>query len=115
LAWQCDVGAYVATFVSTWVQLLFLMLLLWRSSRIAALVAILGMHRGIGLFLGLWPFSLAMIALDLLFVRDASWRRVLAWGSSRGWALWARRVQGSDRSRSVSATGRTPAGVNGRQ
>ncbi len=28
----------------------------------------------IGILLGLWPFSLAMIALDFLFIRDATWR-----------------------------------------
>lgn len=38
----------------------------------------MGMHFGIGLFLGLWPFSIAMIALDLVFVGDASWVRALA-------------------------------------
>ncbi|MCS5734620.1 HTTM domain-containing protein [Herbiconiux daphne] len=87
LAWQWDVGVFVATFLSVWVQLLFPLLVLWRPTRIAALIVILGMHLGIGLFLGLWPFSLAMIALDLLFVRDSSWRRMLAWGLSAVKAL----------------------------
>jgi hypothetical protein len=36
------------------------------------------MHVMIGILLGLWPFSLAMIALDFLFVRDATWRQGLA-------------------------------------
>jgi len=40
---------------------------------------IMGMHLGIGFFLGLWPFSLAMIAVDLVFIRDASWERAFAW------------------------------------
>jgi hypothetical protein len=83
LAWQWDLGVFVATFLSVWVQLLFPVLLVWRPTRIAALIVILGMHLGIGLFLGLWPFSLAMIALDLLFVRDASWAHILMWVSSR--------------------------------
>jgi hypothetical protein len=91
LAWQWDVGVFVATFLSIWVQLLFPVLVLWRPTRILALVVILGMHLGIAIFLGLWPFSLAMIALDLLFVRDSSWRRVLTWVRSTATAVWARR------------------------
>ena len=79
LAWQVTVFVFVATFLSIWVQLLFPVLALWRPTRIVALVFLLGMHFGIGLFLGLWPFSLAMIGLDLLFVRDRSWERALAW------------------------------------
>ena len=78
LAWQVSLFVFVATWLSIWVQLLFPVLVLWRPTRIVALVFLLGMHAGIGLFLGLWPFSLAMIGLDLLFVRDATWRRVLA-------------------------------------
>ncbi|GGE95951.1 HTTM domain-containing protein [Mycetocola zhadangensis] len=79
LTWQWEFGVYVATFLSIWVQLLFPLFLLWRPTRIVALVFILGMHLGIGLFLGLWPFSLAMIALDLLFVRDSSWCQAIIW------------------------------------
>lgn len=78
LAWQLTLGVYVATFLSIWVQLLFPVLALWRPTRVVALVFLLGMHLGIGLFLGLWPFSLAMIGLDLVFVRDSSWRDALA-------------------------------------
>ena len=79
LAWQVTLFVFVATFLSIWVQLLFPVLVLWRPTRIVALVFLLGMHSGIGLFLGLWPFSLAMIGLDLLFVRDRSWERALRW------------------------------------
>jgi hypothetical protein len=79
LAWQVTIFVFVATFLSIWVQLLFPVLVLWRPTRIVALVFLLGMHFGIGLFLGLWPFSLAMIGLDLLFVRDRSWQRALRW------------------------------------
>ena len=79
LAWQVTLFVFVATFLSIWVQLLFPVFVLWRPTRIVALVFLLGMHFGIGLFLGLWPFSLAMIGLDLLFVRDRSWERALRW------------------------------------
>jgi len=77
LVWQVTPAVFVATFLSIWVQLLFPVLVLWRPTRIVALVFLLGMHAGIGLFLGLWPFSLAMIGLDLLFVRDSTWSRAL--------------------------------------
>lgn len=79
LAWQITLGVYVATWLSVWVQLLFPILAIWRITRIVGLIFLLGMHTGIGLFLGLWPFSLAMISLDLLFVRDRSWKAALRW------------------------------------
>jgi hypothetical protein len=79
LAWQVTPFVAVGSWISIWAQLLFPLLLLWRPTRYAALVVIMGMHLGIGFFLGLWPFSLAMIALDLVFVRDASWERAFAW------------------------------------
>ncbi len=81
LAWHITAFVYVGSWISIWVQLLFPILLLWPTTRYAALIVIMGMHLGIGLLLGLWPFSIAMIALDLLFVRDASWRRAFAWAS----------------------------------
>lgn len=81
-AWQSTPLVMVGSWVSLWVQLLFPVLLLWRPTRDAALIVIMVMHLGIGLFLGLWPFSIAMIALDLVFVRDMSWKRFFAWCAS---------------------------------
>jgi len=78
LAWQFAPGVALATWTALWVQLLFPVLILWRPSRYVAVVLITGMHLGIALLLGLWPFSLAMIGLDLLLVRDRSWERVPA-------------------------------------
>jgi hypothetical protein len=77
----------VATFLSVWVQLLFPVLVLWRPTRIVALGFTILMHLGIGLFLGLWPFSLAMIALDLLFVRDRTWVAAGRWATDAGGVL----------------------------
>lgn len=82
LAWQVTPFVLVGSWISIWAQLLFPVLLLWRPTRYAALAIIMGMHLGIGLFLGLWPFSIAMIALDLVFVRDTSWVRAFAWARS---------------------------------
>ena len=95
LAWHITPLVLVGSWISIWVQLLFPALMLWRPTRYATLIVIMGMHLGIGLFLGLWPFSLAMIALDLVFVRDASWERAVArvrrwWGAVRA-AMAARR------------------------
>jgi hypothetical protein len=82
---QSSLGILVASFVAVTFQGLFPLLILWRPTRIVALIAITGMHLMIGLLLGLWPFSLAMIALDFLFIRDATWREGLAllgrWGA----------------------------------
>jgi hypothetical protein len=71
-AW--DLPIHLLTYATMGLQLLFPVFLVWRPTRIVALVGVTGIHLGIGLFLGLWPFSLAMIALDFLFVRDATWQ-----------------------------------------
>ncbi len=75
LMWQSSPAIIAATWVSTVAQLGFLPLVLWRRTRHLVVVVLLGMHAGIALLLGLVPFSLAMIALDLLFVSDAAWNR----------------------------------------
>lgn len=71
--------------LGTWgalgVQLLFPLALFWKPSRYVAVVLITATHVGIGILMGIWSFSLAMIALDLLLIRDASWVR--AWASLR--------------------------------
>ncbi|WP_217136376.1 HTTM domain-containing protein [Leucobacter chinensis] len=79
LIWQSSLVIYVATFIALWVQTLFPLMILWRPTRIFALASLIFMHLGIAVLLGLWPFSLAMIALDMLFVRDASWVSAFAW------------------------------------
>lgn len=78
LAWQSAPMVAVATWAALWVQLLFPVLILWKPTRYAAVLLITGMHLSIAVLLGLWPFSLTMIALDLLLVRDGSWQRVAA-------------------------------------
>lgn len=95
LLWQSSLVIYVATFLALWVQTLFPLWILWRPTRIFALVSLIFMHLGIGLLLGLWPFSLAMIALDMLFIRDSTWSRLL---------LWIKSTKFYDRSRALSAS-----------
>ena len=76
LAWQVPSFVFVGSMVGIWVQLLFPVFLLWKPARYVSLALLVGMHFGIGLFFGLWPFSMAMMALDVLFVRDSSWERI---------------------------------------
>lgn len=84
LVWQSTLLVGVGTFLSIWIQVLFPLLVLWRPTRIIALLFLLGMHFGIGLFLGLWPFSLPMMALDLMFVRDSTWESAIKWTARVG-------------------------------
>lgn len=56
------------------IQMMFLPLLMRRPTRIVGLMAIFGFHAGIAIFMGLPFFSLAMIAIDMIFVRDTTWR-----------------------------------------
>lgn len=78
LLWQSNLVIYIGTFAALWIQTLFVILILWRPTRIFALISLIFMHLGIGVLLGLWPFSLAMIALDMLFIRDKTWTRTEA-------------------------------------
>lgn len=76
--WQSTPLVMMGTWLALGVQLLFPLALLWKPSRYVAVMLITGVHLGIAVLLGLWPFSLAMIALDLLLIRDASWVRAWA-------------------------------------
>lgn len=82
LLWQSSLLIYVATFIALWVQTLFPLALLWRPSRIFVLISLVFMHSGIGILLGLWPFSLLMIALDMLYIRDSTWVSMTSWARS---------------------------------
>jgi hypothetical protein len=101
---QASLGVAMATFLAVAFQGLFPLLILWRPTRVVALVVITGMHLMIGILLGLWPFSLAMIALDFLFVRDATWREGLA--LLRRW-----RAEAPDRLRALRSSPAAPAEV----
>lgn len=79
LVWQFTPVIVLGSWLALWVQLLLPVMALWRPTRYIAVALITGMHLGIAILLSLWPFSLAMIALDLLLVRDTSWQRVAAW------------------------------------
>lgn len=74
IAWQVTPLIQLATWFALFGQLLFPILLIWRSTRYIAIVVLAFMHIGIGVLMGLWSFSLTSLALDFLFVRDSSWR-----------------------------------------
>lgn len=61
------------------IQLLFPLLLLNRWARRLAVVGMIGMHAGIGIFLGLSVFSLAMVAADVIYVRDSTMESITDW------------------------------------
>ena len=63
-----------ATYTAIVVQLFFPVLLIYRPTRMVALVIITGMHLGIGFLMGIMYFSLAMIAVDMMLVSDKTWR-----------------------------------------
>lgn len=66
-------------------QMSFPMMLLNRVTRVLALFGILGFHIGIAVMMGLPWFSLAMIAIDSIFIRDVTWRQVAEF-TRRSWA-----------------------------
>jgi hypothetical protein len=73
-----------ATTLTLLVQISFPLLLLRRGTRIFALVVMLGFHVGIAILMGLPWFSLAMIAIDSIFIRDVTWRH-MSQGLRRAW------------------------------
>ena len=82
-----------ATYSAIVVQMFFPVFLLYRPTRFLALIAITGMHLGIGLLMGIMYFSLVMIAVDMILVSDRSWVRAMHW-TRRQWQ--ARRVRRHD-------------------
>lgn len=75
----------IASWGSIILQLSFPFMLMNRFTRVIALLGILAFHASIGLLMGLPWFSLAMIAIDAIFVRDVTWLAIgrgarQAWG-----------------------------------
>lgn len=64
------------TYFAVFIQLFFPFLLLARWTRVIALLGIVGMHVGIGILMGLPLFSMAMMAADGIFIRDATYARI---------------------------------------
>ncbi|MFT4235190.1 MAG: HTTM domain-containing protein, partial [Microbacterium sp.] len=66
----------VAAWGSILLQIAFPLMLMRRPTRIIALFGIMSFHVAIGLFMGLPFFSMAMIGIDFIFIRDRTWRRI---------------------------------------
>ena len=66
----------IASWGSILLQIAFPFMLLTRPTRVAALIGIMSFHIGIGVLMGLPWFSLAMIGIDFIFIRDRAWQHV---------------------------------------
>jgi hypothetical protein len=71
------IAVVLFAYLTIFLEVAFPFLMLHRVSRRISLVAIIGMHVGIGVLMGLPFFSLTMIVTDMLFIRDATYRRVV--------------------------------------
>ncbi|MEV4736391.1 MULTISPECIES: HTTM domain-containing protein [unclassified Microbacterium] len=74
----------IASWGSIILQVAFPLMLLTRPSRLIGLLGILSFHIGIAVLMGLPWFSLTMIAIDSIFIRDRTWARLSA-GTARRW------------------------------
>lgn len=73
----------IVTWGTVALQLAFPFLLLNHYTRVAIVFTMMGLHFGIGLFMGLGVFSLIMFAADLIFIRDGEFTRLR--GDVRRW------------------------------
>nr|WP_254259442.1 HTTM domain-containing protein [Leucobacter chinensis] len=78
----------IGTLGSLFMQAAFPFLLLHRVTRVIGLIGILGFHLAIAVLMGLPWFSLTMVAVDSIFIRDVTWRGIaerarFSWAASR--------------------------------
>lgn len=69
----------LASVGSILLQMIFPGALLFRWTRIPVLFAMVSFHIGIALLMGLPWFSLAMVGVDAIFIRDVTWNRLANW------------------------------------
>jgi len=74
-----DLMVHVISWGSVGIQIVFPLLLLTRWTRRLAVLGMICMHAGIGIFLGLSVFSLAMVAADVIYLRDATMDSITGW------------------------------------
>jgi hypothetical protein len=75
LIYTNSVALVIFAYLAVLLQIAFPFLMLNSVTRRVGLAAIVGMHVGIGVLLALPFFSLIMIVADMLFIRDATYRR----------------------------------------
>lgn len=66
----------VVTYIAVFAQMFIVVALLHPVSRRLALMAVIGMHAGIAVLMGLPWFSLAMIAFDAIFISSRTYGRI---------------------------------------
>ena len=93
-----------ATYFAVFVQLFFAPSLLHPYTRRIAVPAVIAMHVGIAVLMGLPWFSLSMIAFDGIFVSTLTYRRLEAWAGPRLRTLGDRAAARLPRPRSEPAT-----------
>lgn len=79
LATKSGIVVWLVTYGALFLQLYFPALLLNRVTRRLALVAIVGLHLGIAILMGLPWFTLAMVAFDGIFISTATYQLVGRW------------------------------------
>lgn len=85
-----SVAVGLMTYLAVFLQLYFPALLLHRISRRIALVALVLLHLGIAVLMGLPWFSLAMVAFDSIFVSQRTYQACGAWVERRWRGLRSR-------------------------
>jgi hypothetical protein len=85
LVYSSGIVVTIGSYVTVFVQLFFPLLLMRRITRVVALLLVFGMHVGIAVTMALPWFSLAILAADAIFVRDATYRSFMDWLRRRGW------------------------------
>ncbi|QIK63895.1 HTTM domain-containing protein [Leucobacter viscericola] len=70
------------TYMTLLIQAFFPAMLMNKWTRRLALLVIVVFHLGIALLMGLPWFSLCMIGIDSVFIRDVSWQRLSLWITS---------------------------------
>ncbi|MGO1318999.1 MAG: HTTM domain-containing protein [Galactobacter sp.] len=78
LATAFGITVALASWGSIIIQFCFPAMLLTHPTRVIALIGIMGFHLGIAVLMGLPWFSLAMIAIDFIFVTEKSWTAAAA-------------------------------------
>lgn len=81
------VGVWLMTYVAVFLQLYFPALLLHRVTRRIALAALILLHLGIAVLMGLPWFTLAMVAFDGIFVSRSTYEALGRWVGRRWRAL----------------------------
>lgn len=74
-----SLGVLIATYFSVYIQLFFPLMLLRRATRVIGLLGVSAMHLGIAVLMGLPFFSLFILAVDAIFIRDATYESIQHW------------------------------------